>query len=140
MLEAVARDTAGVTLTGWLSPEAVRARMAEAICLVVPSVTARDGDAEGLPSVVPEAMAQACPVVGSDQGGIAEAVRHERTGLLIPPGDAAALAAAMHRIGSEPGLAATLGACGYAAASAELNARLQSAKLEALLLAVTGDR
>ena len=70
--------------------------------LVVPSVIAADGDAEGLPSVIPEAMAQACPVIGSDQGGIAEAVRSGVTGLLVPPGDAAALAAAMHTLATDP--------------------------------------
>jgi colanic acid/amylovoran biosynthesis glycosyltransferase len=134
-LEALAREVPAVTLTGWLPPEAVRARMAEAFSLLVPSVVARDGDAEGLPSVIPEAMAQACPVIGSNQGGIAEAVRHDRTGLLIPPGDADALAAAMHRITSQPQLRVALGLCGYAAAAAELNAYTQSAKLEALLLA-----
>ena len=133
-LEALARDVPAITLTGWLPPEAVRARMAEAFSLLVPSVVARDGDAEGLPSVIPEAMAQACPVIGSDQGGIAEAIRHDRTGLLVPPGDAAALAAAMHRITSQPGLRATLGSAGYTAAAAELNARVQSARLETLLL------
>ena len=74
------RATAGgVTLTGWLPPEAVAARMAQAWSLLVPSVIAPDGDAEGLPSVIPEAMAQACPIIGSAQGGIAEAVQHERT-------------------------------------------------------------
>lgn len=133
-LQALAHDVPGITLTGWLPPEAVRAHMAEAVSLLVPSVVARDGDAEGLPSVIPEAMAQACPVIGSNQGGIAEAVRHDRTGLLIPPGDADALAAAMHRITSQPQLRVALGLCGYAAAAAQLNAHIQSAKLEALLL------
>ena len=76
----------------------VQARMREAVSLVVPSIVAADGDAEGLPSVIPEAMAQACPVIGSDQGGIAEAIRHGETGLLVPPADATALADAMRRI------------------------------------------
>jgi colanic acid/amylovoran biosynthesis glycosyltransferase len=134
VLEALARDVPAITLTGWLPPDAVRARMLEAFSLLVPSIVARDGDAEGLPSVIPEAMAQGCPVIGSNQGGIAEAIRHDRTGLLIPPGDAAALAAAIHRIASQPGLRAALGSAGYAAAAAELNARIQSARLEALLL------
>jgi len=63
-------------------------------------------------------------------------VQHNRTGLLVPPNDAQALAAAMRRIVSEPGLRASLGADGFALAARSLNARLQSAKLETLLLSV----
>lgn len=133
-LEALARDVQGVVLTGWLDGAAVRARMREAVSLVVPSIVAASGDTEGLPSVIPEAMAMACPVIGSDQGGIAEALRTEQTGLLVPPGDAQALAAAMRRVAADSALRGRLGTAGFAYAQAALNARLQSAKLEALLL------
>lgn len=135
-LEALARETTGITLTGWLPPDAVRAHMARAVALLVPSIIARDGDAEGLPSVIPEAMAQACPVIGSGQGGIAEAIRPDATGLLVPPGDAEALAVAMHRIATQPGLRQALGHAGYAYAAEALNARIQSARLEELLLSL----
>jgi colanic acid/amylovoran biosynthesis glycosyltransferase len=135
-LEALAQETQGITLTGWLPPDAVRAHMAQAVSLLVPSIIASDGDAEGLPSVIPEAMAQACPVIGSGQGGIAEAIHHDQTGLLIPPGDADVLAAAMHRIATQPGLRQALGLAGYAYAATDLNARIQSARLETLLLSL----
>jgi len=135
LLEALAREIPGVTLTGWLSPEAVRARMTDAISLIVPSIVAADGDAEGLPSVIPEAMAQACPVIGTGQGGIAEAIRNDRTGLLVPSGDVTALSEAMHRVASQAKLRACLASAGYTYAAINLNARIQSAKLEALLLA-----
>lgn len=134
VLEALAREVSGVTLTGWLDPAAIRPFMARAVALLGPSVVARDGDAEGLPSVIPEAMAQACPVIGSNQGGIAEAVRHGQTGLLVPPNDASALAAAMRRLVTESDLRATLGSAGFVAVGQELNARAQSERLEALLL------
>jgi colanic acid/amylovoran biosynthesis glycosyltransferase len=136
VLETLAGEVPGITLTGWLSPDAVRARMTEAMSLVVPSIVASDGDSEGLPSVIPEAMAQACPVIGSDQGGIAEAIRQEKTGLLVPPGDARALATAMHRIAHDTALHDSLGAAGFADAATKLNARIQSEKLEGLLLSV----
>jgi glycosyltransferase involved in cell wall biosynthesis len=136
VLEALARDAGGVTLTGWLPPEAVAARMAQAWSLLVPSIVARDGDAEGLPSVIPEAMAQACPVIGSAQGGIAEAVQHAQTGLLVPPNDPVALAEAMHRLVSEPQLRHGLGQAAFAHVSAHLNAHVQSVALENLLLEV----
>nr|WP_294552502.1 glycosyltransferase [uncultured Rhodopila sp.] len=133
-LEALARETPGVTLTGWLPPEAVRARMQDAVSLLVPSIIAAGGDTEGLPSVVPEAMAQGCPVIGSDQGGIAEAIRDGETGLLVTPGDATALAEAMLRITRESGLRTHLAMRAFACAAEALNAKTQSEKLEALLL------
>jgi colanic acid/amylovoran biosynthesis glycosyltransferase len=136
VLETLARDVPNITLTGWLQPDAVRTRMTEAVSLVVPSIIARDGDAEGLPSVIPEAMAQGCPVIGSDQGGIAEVICSGQTGLLVPPGDAEALADAMWRIGQDSKLRDRLGAAGLAEAAATLNARSQSQKLETLLLSV----
>jgi colanic acid/amylovoran biosynthesis glycosyltransferase len=136
LLEALAREIQGVTLTGWLPREAVRERMTQAVCLIVPSIIARDGDAEGLPSVIPEAMAQGCPVIGSDQGGIAEAIRHGETGLLVPPADAVALANAMRRIAQDMEFRQILGAAGFREATIALNAQIQSEKLETLLLSV----
>ncbi len=133
VVEALARDVTGIELAGWLSPDAVKARMAGAWSLLVPSVVAENGDAEGLPSVIPEAMACGCPVIGSNDGGIAEAIRHGETGLLVPPGDAPALAGAMHRIAS-PTERNRFGLAGFHAATSHLNASLQSARLEALLL------
>lgn len=53
---------------------------------------------EGLGSVLLQAMAAGTPIVASDTGGIRELIRHEKTGLLVPPGDAAALTAAIARL------------------------------------------
>jgi colanic acid/amylovoran biosynthesis glycosyltransferase len=136
VLESLARDVKGVTLTGWLPPDAVAAHMAQAWSLLVPSVIAPDGDAEGLPSVIPEAMAQACPIICSAQGGLAEAVKHGQTGLLVPPGDPAALAEAMRHLVSTQHLRHDLGQAAFGYAAAHLNACIQSAALETLLLEV----
>ena len=134
LLEALAQEISGVSLTGWLPPDAVGARMSQAIALLVPSIVAAGGDAEGLPSVVAEAMARGCPVIGSDHGGIAEVIRQGVSGLLVPPADAGMLADAMHRIGRDRSLGERLGAAGFSDAAATLNARVQSGKLETLLL------
>jgi colanic acid/amylovoran biosynthesis glycosyltransferase len=134
VLERLARDIAGVELVGWLEPPALAARMETALALVVPSVVAKDGDAEGLPSVVPEAMARGCTVIGSNGGGIAEAVTDGATGLLAPPGDPMALAAAMHRLSSEPDLAVRLAAAAFHTVGERLNALRQSKVLETILL------
>ncbi len=58
---------------------------------------APNGDRDGLPNVILEAMAIGIPVVSTDVSAIPEAIEHERTGLLVPPGDPQALACAMRR-------------------------------------------
>jgi glycosyltransferase involved in cell wall biosynthesis len=67
---------------------------------------------EGLGTSILDAMACAKPVVGTRAGGIPEAVQDEETGLLVPPHDEAALAAAILRLLKDPALAARLGASG----------------------------
>jgi glycosyltransferase involved in cell wall biosynthesis len=67
---------------------------------------------EGLPMSVIEAMLTALPVVAADVRGPAEQVVPEVTGLLVPPGDAAALAAALRRLSADPALRARMGAAG----------------------------
>jgi glycosyltransferase involved in cell wall biosynthesis len=59
---------------------------------------------EGFPVSILEAMAAGLPVVASDVGGVAEAVVDGETGLIVPAGDAAALAGALERLLEDPGL------------------------------------
>jgi len=59
---------------------------------------------EGLGSVLLQAMAAGTPIVASDTGGIPELIRHEETGLLVPPRDAQALAAAIERLHGDEAL------------------------------------
>ncbi len=70
-------------------------RRADVLC--VPSVVAADGDRDGLPNVILEAMAFGVPVVASNLPGIAEAVIAEETGLLVAPGAPNELAEAVER-------------------------------------------
>lgn len=65
--------------------------------------------AETLPLAVLEAGAVGVSVVGSAVGGMPEAVLHEQTGLLVPPGDDAALEAAVRRLLASPDLRQKLG-------------------------------
>jgi glycosyltransferase involved in cell wall biosynthesis len=74
--------------------------------LVLPSLY------EGLPVSVLEAMAAERPVVATAIGGTDEAITSERTGLLVPPRDPAALAAAIHRLQADPDLARRLASAG----------------------------
>jgi glycosyltransferase involved in cell wall biosynthesis len=75
-------------------------------------VLALPSSSEGLPLVVLEALAHAKPVVVTPVGGTPELVRDGETGLLVPPCDAAALAAALDRVLGDPALAHRLGQAG----------------------------
>lgn len=64
---------------------------------------------EGLPNTVLESMAAATPVVATDVGGTREAIEHGRSGLLVPPADAAALTRSIRELMSQPEAAARMG-------------------------------
>lgn len=94
-LEALARALDvedAVELLGALPPERVRLELAACDLLVQPSVTAADGDREGIPVALMEAMASGVPVIASRHSGIPELVVHGQTGLLAGERDSDELA------------------------------------------------
>jgi len=78
-------------------------------------------DSEGLPLSVLEAMAHGVPIVASDVGGIPEIIDHDIHGLLVPPGDPNALAAAIRRLVDDPALRRRLGETARARANGEFS-------------------
>ncbi len=103
----------GVHALGGLAPEAMRRAYAGSDVLIVPSVaTATFREPWGL--VINEAMNARTAVISSDAVGAAAGglVREGRNGLIVPAGDAGALAQAIARLGADAGLAARLGANG----------------------------
>ena len=99
-LEAELRELAEgapVEFAGPRDAGEVRDAMEEADLLAVPSVVAADGDRDSLPVVAREALAMELPVVASELAGLPEVVRPD-WGRLVPPGDPAALAAAIDEI------------------------------------------
>jgi glycosyltransferase involved in cell wall biosynthesis len=135
-LEAQARDLPNVTFTGWLPAPEVRRRLRAAMALCVPSVVSRDGDADGLPTVILEAMADGVPVIGSRQAGIAEAVEDGSNGLLVQPGSPVALAEAVEAMLAQPDRGAGLGVAARRTVEQRFNAATQSRLLEDTLLEV----
>lgn len=85
-----------VTLTGWVDETRIKAELARAHALVMPSF------AEGLPMVIMEAMAAARPVIATYIAGTPELVKEGETGWLVPAGDTTALAAAMDTLARTP--------------------------------------
>jgi glycosyltransferase involved in cell wall biosynthesis len=91
--EVARRGLAGrVVVPGWIGAGEARALLGTATVLVLPS------RAEGLPMSVLEAFASGVPVVATTAGALGEVVRHEGNGLVVPPGDAPALADALVRL------------------------------------------
>jgi colanic acid/amylovoran biosynthesis glycosyltransferase len=80
----------------------VKERLAHAHLVLLPSVTAADGDVEGVPVALMEAMAAGLIVVSSQHSGIPELVEDGRSGFLAPEGDASSLAAHLKWIVDNP--------------------------------------
>jgi glycosyltransferase involved in cell wall biosynthesis len=109
VLQAAA-DTGMVVVAQDRTPEQLRNMYAGSDVLVVPSLPTRDFlEPWGL--VVNEAFHQGVPVIATDAVGAAAGglVQHERTGLIVPAGDVAALRAAIHRLQDDAPLRRTLG-------------------------------
>ena len=79
---------------------------------MLPSIVDKRGDTEGLGVVLLEAMSYRVPVIGSAIGGITDIITDGETGLLVPPEDPAAIAAAIERIAGDVDLAARLAEAG----------------------------
>jgi glycosyltransferase involved in cell wall biosynthesis len=92
-----------VRFTGWLQAERKQATLAAANIFVLPSFV------EGMPMALLEAMSFGLPVIATPVGGVPEILTHEHDGLLVPPGDVAALAAAVARLTNDPELRQRLG-------------------------------
>lgn len=80
-----------VTLHGWKDQDSVTKYLDRAHILLTPSVTAANGEAEGIPNVVKEAMAVGLPVVSTVHSGIPELIEDGVSGFLVPERDVRAL-------------------------------------------------
>jgi glycosyltransferase involved in cell wall biosynthesis len=103
-----------VTLAGPMTQSELRREYARGSVLCLPCRVMSDGDRDGIPNVLVEAMACGLPVVTTAVSGIPELVADGENGLLVPPDDAAAVAAALRRLHDDPELARRLAACGRA--------------------------
>lgn len=128
------RQAAGVgervRFLGALDPPAVAEWMQRASLLAAPSVTARDGDAEGLPTVIVEAAACGLPVVATRHSGIPEAVVDGETGFLVAENDPAALSERIALLLASADLREPMGTAARRLAEEKFDLRRQTARLE----------
>ena len=107
----------------------IRRLLAQASCFVLPCVTAADGDQDGIPNVLMEAMAARCPVVSCPTSGVPELVQHGRTGLLAEARNPHSLALQVRRLLHDPELGERLAEAGRLKVEDEFNIRKNAARL-----------
>jgi colanic acid/amylovoran biosynthesis glycosyltransferase len=133
-LEGLARELGmadAVTWAGFLPPEAILDTLRTAHLFFHPSETPADGNREGVPNSLLEAMACALPVLATRHGGIPEAVDDGVAGFLVAERDAAGLAAAGRRLLADESLRLACGAAARASVLERFERRAQTRVLEA---------
>jgi glycosyltransferase involved in cell wall biosynthesis len=140
---ATLRDELGlreaVALAGPRSPQELVAIFQSADVFALTPFVAANGDRDGVPNVLVEAMACGIPVVSTQVGGIPELVRHGENGLLAAPQDVAAAAAHLARLLDDPGLRRRLGAAARSTVEADFDTRVAAHRLATLFGAVPSE-
>jgi glycosyltransferase involved in cell wall biosynthesis len=121
-----------VQLVGPVSQSEVVKEMHNAAVLAAPCIVADDGDRDGLPNVIQEALALGLPVVSTDVTGIPEVIQPDKTGLRVPQRDPEALAAAIEQLLEDPALRVRLAAEGRRLMEAEFDIRRNTLRRRAI--------
>ena len=128
-----------VRFTGFLAPDEIRHWLEVATVVAVPSVTAADGDSEGLPTVLLEAQAMGTPVVATLHSGIPEGVQQGVTAELVNEADSIALAAKLRSFLESPVKTEKFGAAAREFVSRNFDMRTQIEGLEEIYFRVSSD-
>lgn len=127
---ATAGLAARVKFPGFLDQEPLRQLIYSGHAFFHPSETPADGNREGVPNALLEAMASGLPVLATNHGGIPEAVTHGQSGFLAAEGDAPALARAALDLLADPARYQTMSHAACAEVSAKFERGAQTAILE----------
>ncbi|TKJ02706.1 colanic acid biosynthesis glycosyltransferase WcaL, partial [Bacillus cereus] len=93
-----------IILKGWLTQETVNQYIKESTLIILPSRTAKNGDMEGIPVSLMEAMARGKLVISTYHSGIPELIKNEYNGWLVPENDSLALAEKVEEVISKKNL------------------------------------
>ncbi len=118
-----------VTLHGSAGRTLVQDLMQKASVFAQHSVTAANGDMEGTPVSILEAMASGLPVVSTRHSGIADAIEHEISGLLVDEHDIEGMAAALTRCLGDANLRARLGQAARVRVENQFSSEIQNRRL-----------
>jgi glycosyltransferase involved in cell wall biosynthesis len=123
-----------VRFTGAISTDGVRSFLVPNNVIVVPSVYARDGERDGIPTVLVEALACGVPAVASAISGIPELIDDGESGLLVPERDAERLASAIEAVLTNPDLRARFGPNGRRKVLRDFDVRVNALRLWRMIL------
>jgi glycosyltransferase involved in cell wall biosynthesis len=118
---------------GQVDQPAVRSLYRESDLFVLASRITKNGDRDGLPNVVVEALSQGLPVVGSRVSALPEIIEDSINGCLVPPDDPAALAEALGALVSDPAARRRMGAAGIQRVAEGWDVEAGAARIGALL-------
>ncbi len=121
-----------VHLLGARPQHEVARLMGETDIFLLPSIIALDGQMDGIPLSLMEAMAAGKPVVASSISGIPELVTHEVSGILVDAAYAGRMADAVRRLAADPQLRARLGRAGQVKVRRDFDIRLTTRALVSL--------
>ena len=127
-----------VTLPGFVAPEKLREIYYASHIFLHPSETGSDGNQEGIPNAMLEAMATGLPVFATDHGGIPEAIENGVSGILVPERDQEALSHALLETLQDPHLLARLARNGADAVAEKFDQQNQVRWLEEIYLGMIG--
>ena len=132
-LQALARELGvaeAVHFVGFLSQSELRERFAQSHIFLHPSELGRDGNQEGVPNAMLEAMASGLPVFATRHGGIPEAIEDGASGVLVEERDDAALAVALQNWTNKPSELNELAGRGAQIVAEKFEQRKQARQLE----------
>lgn len=127
-----------VTLPGFLPPEKLRDIYYGSHIFLHPSETGSDGNQEGIPNAMLEAMATGLPVFATDHGGIPEAIENGVSGILVPERDYQALSQALLKAEQDRDLLARLARNGANTVAQKFDQQNQIRRLEEIYLGMIG--
>jgi colanic acid/amylovoran biosynthesis glycosyltransferase len=123
-----------VNLPGFISQEELRRIFYASHIFLHPSETGRDGNQEGIPNSMLEAMASGLPVFATNHGGIPEAIENGVSGILVPERDYQALGRALLDSAQNPSLLSQMARAGSEAVRQKFDQKQQARTLEELYL------
>lgn len=121
-----------ISLSGAVTQEELREIYKQATLFALPCLVVDNGDRDGIPNVLVEAMAMRVPVISTDISGIPELIEHNVNGLLVPEKNAQAMADAIGSLLEDSGLRSRLSEAGRARVCRDFDSQTTTLELKAL--------
>jgi len=125
-----------IKIISWQTHEELIKILNNSHIFIAPSVTAENGDQEGIPNVLKEAMAMGLPVIGTRHAGITELIENGTSGFLVNERDMVGLEKCIEYLITHPKIWAFIGKLGRKKIKMEFNKNIENKKLSKVLEAL----